>query len=110
MEELEKGLKELRGVAPWREQQCQPARPPLPPSSRGLDHQQKNTQGASQGIGHICGRGWPCWTSVEGERSWGLRLFEAPVWGNVGGWGNTLIEAGGGGWNRGFPKGKTFEM
>lgn len=29
MEELEKGLKELRGVAaPWREQQCHPARPP----------------------------------------------------------------------------------
>ena len=28
MEELEKGLKELRGfAAPWREQQCQHARP-----------------------------------------------------------------------------------
>jgi hypothetical protein len=28
MEELEKGLKELRGfTAPWREQQCQQARP-----------------------------------------------------------------------------------
>jgi hypothetical protein len=29
MEELEKGLKELRGfVAPWKEQQCQQARHP----------------------------------------------------------------------------------
>jgi hypothetical protein len=32
MEELEKGLKELRGVeAPWGEQQHQQARPPGPP-------------------------------------------------------------------------------
>jgi hypothetical protein len=32
MEELEKGLKELRGfAAPWREQQCQPARTPRAP-------------------------------------------------------------------------------
>jgi hypothetical protein len=33
----------------------------------------------------------------------------------VGGWGSTLIEAGRGGWDRGFPEGKlgkgiTFEM
>ena len=32
MEELEKGLKELRGFsAPWMEQQCQPSRPPGAP-------------------------------------------------------------------------------
>ena len=32
MEKLEKGLKELRGfAAPWREQQCQQARPPGAP-------------------------------------------------------------------------------
>jgi hypothetical protein len=32
MEELDKGLRELRGfVAPWKEQQCQPARPPGAP-------------------------------------------------------------------------------
>jgi hypothetical protein len=38
MEELEKGLKELRGfAAPWREQQCQPVRPP-PRTSQELDH------------------------------------------------------------------------
>jgi hypothetical protein len=31
MEELEKGLKELKGcAAPWREQQYQQARPPAP--------------------------------------------------------------------------------
>jgi hypothetical protein len=36
MEELEKELKELRGLAePWREQQCQLARPW---NSKGLDH------------------------------------------------------------------------
>ena len=36
MEELEKGLKELRGfAAPWREQQCQQARPCLPPELPG---------------------------------------------------------------------------
>jgi hypothetical protein len=30
--DLEKGLKELRGfAAPWREQQCKPARPPGAP-------------------------------------------------------------------------------
>ena len=33
MEEMEKGLKELRVVAaPWREQQCQQARLPPPPT------------------------------------------------------------------------------
>jgi hypothetical protein len=47
MEELEKGLKELREfAASWREQQ----------SSRGLGHQPKNTHGATHGAGHICGR------------------------------------------------------
>jgi hypothetical protein len=60
--ELEKGLKELRGfAASWREQQCQQAR--CPRTSRGLDHQPKNTHGA------ICDRGWPCWISVGGEAS-----------------------------------------
>jgi hypothetical protein len=40
MEKLEKELKKLRGfAAPWR----------------GLDHQPKNTHGATHGAGHI----WP---------------------------------------------------
>ena len=60
MEELEKGLKELWGfVAPWKEQQCQQARFPRTPT--------EGTHGLTHGAGHICGRGWPCWTSVGGE-------------------------------------------
>jgi hypothetical protein len=44
MEELEKGLKELKGFAtPQEEQQYQPTRPSQ--SSQGLNHQQKSTQG-----------------------------------------------------------------
>ena len=27
----------------------------------------KYTHGATHGPGHICGRGWPCWSSVGGE-------------------------------------------
>ena len=46
MEELEKGLKELRGFAvPWREQQCQLARTSPTPSSHRLDHQPKCIHG-----------------------------------------------------------------
>lgn len=33
---------------------------------QGLDHQPKSTHGGTHGSGHICGRGWPCWTSVGG--------------------------------------------
>jgi hypothetical protein len=36
-------------------------------SSQRLDHQPKNTHGVTHGAGDICGRGWPCWTSVGGE-------------------------------------------
>ena len=35
-----------------------------PWSSQGLDHQQNITHEGTQGSGPICGRGWPCWTSV----------------------------------------------
>lgn len=38
-----------------------------PQSSQGLNHQLKNTHGATHGTGHLCGRRWPCWTSVGGE-------------------------------------------
>jgi hypothetical protein len=41
--------------------------PTPPPSSLGLDNQPKTTHGATHGAGHICGRRWPCWTSVGGE-------------------------------------------
>jgi hypothetical protein len=66
MEEMEKGLKELRGfAAPSGEQQCQPARPP-PQSSRGLAHQPKSTRVGTHGSSYVCSRGWPCCTSVAG--------------------------------------------
>ena len=67
MEELEKGLKELRGFAvSWREQWYQQTRPP-PQSSRGLDHHPKNIHGVTHKAGHLCVRGYPCWTSVGVE-------------------------------------------
>ena len=57
MEELEKGLKKLKGfAAPWGEQQCQPPDPQM-------DHQPKNTHGGTHGSS--CRR-WPCWRSVGG--------------------------------------------
>jgi hypothetical protein len=34
--------------------------------SQGRDHQPKNTHGGTHASGHICDRGWPCWTSVGG--------------------------------------------
>jgi hypothetical protein len=37
-----------------------------PLRSRELDHQPKSTHGGTHGSGHICGRGWPCWTSLGG--------------------------------------------
>jgi hypothetical protein len=39
----------------------------IPQSFRGLVQQPNNTHGATHGAGRICGRGWPCWTSVRGE-------------------------------------------
>jgi len=66
MEELEKGLKKLRGFAgPWGGgATVQQDRPPGAPW--GLDHQPKSTHGGTHGPSHICGSGWPCWTSVGG--------------------------------------------
>jgi hypothetical protein len=43
----------LTGQTPW--------------SFQGLDHQPKSTCEGIHGSGCICGRGWPCWTSVGGE-------------------------------------------
>jgi hypothetical protein len=75
MEELEKGMKESGGLQPcgggsnsvnWPDS-CFTLSPPTPLSSQGRDHQPKSTHGATNGTGHICDRGWPCWTSVGGE-------------------------------------------
>ena len=65
MEELEKGLKELKGFATHEGRNC--VNRPEPRSSQGLDHQPKSVHGGTHGSGHICVRGWPCWTSVRGE-------------------------------------------
>ena len=74
MEEMEKGLKDLRGfAAPW----------PDPQSSRGQEHQVKNTHGA----GHTCGEDGFVGHQWE-QRPSGLMVFNAPVEGiaGVGGW------------------------
>ena len=49
----------------------------IPWSSQGLDHQPKNTHGVTHGAGYICGRGWPCWTSV-GEEALGPEGVQCP--------------------------------
>ena len=73
-----------------------------PWSSRGLDHQTKSTHGVAHDSGHICGREWPGWTSVGGMAPGPERVRCPSVEEyqdrkvEVGGWGSTLIEAGGG--------------
>ena len=77
MEELERGLKELRGfAAPWRKQQCQLARSLELPGT-GPHTQPKSTHGGTHGSGHMCGRRWSCWTSVRGA-ALGLEGFQCP--------------------------------
>ena len=97
---VREGTEELRGfAAQWEEQQCQPARHTHPPSSWGLDHQPKrSTHGETHGSGHICGRGWPCWTSVGGN-AFGQERVTCPSVGECqggkaggDGWKSTLIE------------------
>jgi hypothetical protein len=70
------------GQTPWR--------------SQGLEHKPKNTYGVTHDAGHICGRGWPCWTSVGGEVL-GPEGVQCPSIGECQGVGgrSTLIEAGG---------------
>ena len=76
VEELEKGLKELKGFATHREEKqynqpdCQ--------RSQGLNHQPKSTHGVTHGSSHICSRGWPCRASVEGERAVGPVKGQCP--------------------------------
>jgi hypothetical protein len=35
--------------------------------SQELNPQPKSTHGATHGSSHLCSRGWPCWSSMEGE-------------------------------------------
>jgi hypothetical protein len=65
-----------------------------PWSSLGLDHQPKNTHGATHGADHICGKNGLVGYQWE-ERPLGLSVGKCQgrrV--GVGGWGITLIEAG----------------
>jgi hypothetical protein len=87
-------------------------------SSQGLNHQPRSTHRGTHGSSHICSRRWSCQAlgpvkarcpSVRECKGW-----ETRVGGWVGGWGYTLLEAGGGwmGWGLlgGLGKGITFEM
>jgi hypothetical protein len=72
----------------------------IPESSQGLNHQPKSTQGGTHGPSHICSRGWPSRASGGGEILGLVKVLCPSVGecqgGKVGGWGSTLIEAGGG--------------
>jgi hypothetical protein len=75
--DLEKGLKELRGfAAPWREQQCKPARPPGAPRD-WTTNQRVHMEGPMAPApyvaeGGLVGHQWE-------ERLLDLRMFDAPV-------------------------------
>ena len=65
--------------------------------------QPKSTHGGTYGSSCICNKKWPCWASMRGEALGSVKAccptvgeFQAGEAG-VGGWKNTLIEAGGGG-------------
>jgi hypothetical protein len=77
MEELEKGLKELRGVAvSWREQQCQQAGSPRAPgdwnTNQRIHMERPMTMAAHVAKGVLVGQRWE-------ERPLGLRVFDIPV-------------------------------
>jgi hypothetical protein len=62
MEELKKGVKELRGVAdPTVSTDQTPGAP-----GNWTTNQKVYMEGPMTPAGRVCGRGWPCWTSVEG--------------------------------------------
>jgi hypothetical protein len=65
MEELEKGLKELKGFATIGRTTILTNQ--TPQSSQGLNHQTKSTHGATHGSSHIYSRGWPWWASIGRE-------------------------------------------
>jgi hypothetical protein len=77
MEELEKGLKELRGfAAPWREQQCQQARPPGAPGD-WTSNQIIQMEGPMAPASYVAEDG--CGEHQWEERTLGLRVLDAPV-------------------------------
>ena len=81
--------------------------------SHELDDQPKSRHGETHDYKHICGRGRPCWASLEGVD---LEPEDAPC-PSVGEFQSRkigmsrrlrehLIEAGHGEWNMGLPKGR----
>ena len=77
MEKLEKGLKELRGfVAPWKEQQCQQARPPGVPgywTTNQTTHMEGRMALATYvAVDGLVGHQWE-------ERPLDPRVFDTPV-------------------------------
>jgi hypothetical protein len=106
MEDLEKGLKELEGIAISGRTTISTNQ--ILQSSQGLKHQLKCTYGTTHGSSRICNRGWPCWSSLRREALGPVKArcrrvgeCEGEETG-VGGWRITLIEAGEGGRYRRF--------
>jgi hypothetical protein len=64
MEELEKELKELKGVCNLIGRTTISTNPQ---SFQGINHQLKSTHGVTHDSSCICSHGWPCWTSMGGE-------------------------------------------
>ena len=65
MEELEKGLKELKGLQPLRRNNS--IKQPENKNAQGLNHQLKSTHGGTHGSRHIYSRGRPYRTAVRKE-------------------------------------------
>jgi hypothetical protein len=91
-----------------------PPSPLHPPSSQGLKHQPKSAHGGTHGSSCICSRGCSYLASM-GRGTLGPVKAQCPSVGeyqgsDVGvggwsGWGSTLIESGGGGWDGGLWRG-----
>jgi hypothetical protein len=87
----EKKLKELKCfAAPWGESTVSTRQNTQ--SSQWPEHQPKSTHREMHSSGHICSRGWPCWTPV-GEAALGPEGVRCPNVGEcqdretgVGGW------------------------
>ena len=102
MEELDKGLKELKVFATHRKNNS--FNQPELQTSQGLNHQPKCTHGGIHGSSCICSRGWPHLASVEGEALGPVKAQCPSVGESLGGeahwvlgrWENTFIEAEGG--------------
>ena len=92
---MEKGLKELRGfAAPWREQQCKPARPPGAPRD-WTTNQRVHMEGPMAPAAYVAKDG--LW-DISGRRALGTVKVRCP---SVGEW--KCREVGVGGWKGEYP-------